>query len=44
MIIFWIKLSVFEKLSLKGMRVLIVMRNNIDYNNNDAIFNVFFII
>ena len=31
-----------EKLSLKGMWVLIVMRNIIDDNNNNAIFNVVF--
>ena len=31
-----------EKLSLKGMWVLIVMRNHIDDNNNNAIFNVGF--
>ena len=31
-----------EKLSLNGMWVLIVMRNSIDDNNNNAIFNVVF--
>ena len=31
-----------EKLSLKGIRVLIVMRNSIDDNNNNALFNVVF--
>ena len=29
-----------EKLKLNGMLVLIVMRNSIDDNNNNAIFNV----
>ena len=31
-----------EKLSLKGIRVLIVMSNSIDDNNNNAITNVVF--
>ena len=42
MIISWIKLSVVKKLSFKGMWVLIVMRNHIDYNTNNAKFNVGF--
>ena len=33
-----------KKLSLKVMRVLIAMRNSIDDKNNNAIFNVIFVI
>ena len=34
------EIDLSEKLSLKEMWVLIVMMNCIDYNNNNAIFNV----
>ena len=40
MIIFLMKFSVVKKLSLKGMWVLVVMRNSIDDNNKDEIYNV----
>ena len=42
MIIFWMKLSVVKKMTLKGMWMLIVMRNSIGDNNNNSIFDVIF--
>ena len=42
MIIFWMKLCVVKKMSLKGMWVLIVTRNSTNDNNHNAIFYVVF--